>query len=58
MDAVRFEPRIRHWNPDKGSGLAVAGIPAVPHPAPIEPDGDGHSVLDRVWSYSDLEHRQ
>jgi len=31
MDPVRFETRIRHWNPEKGSGLAVADIPAEHH---------------------------
>ena len=28
MDAVRFTATIRHWNPEKGSGLAVADVPA------------------------------
>jgi hypothetical protein len=28
MDAQRFSGTIRHWNPDKGSGLAVVDIPA------------------------------
>ena len=27
-DPLRFSARIRHWNPDKGSGLAVADVPA------------------------------
>jgi uncharacterized protein DUF1905 len=28
MDPQRFSGRIRYWNPDKGSGLAVVDIPA------------------------------
>ena len=28
MDAIRFRGRIRHWNPEKDSGLAVVDIPA------------------------------
>lgn len=27
MDALRFSGRIRYWNPDKASGLAVVDIP-------------------------------
>ena len=27
METVRFIGQIRHWNPEKGSGLAVADIP-------------------------------
>jgi Domain of unknown function (DUF1905) len=27
MDPVRFRARIRHWNPEKASGLAVVDIP-------------------------------
>jgi hypothetical protein len=27
MDPIRFDARIRFWNPDKASGLAVADIP-------------------------------
>ena len=28
MEPVRFGAQIRYWNPDRGSGLAVADIPA------------------------------
>jgi len=28
MDPIRFRSRIRFWNPEKQSGLAVADIPA------------------------------
>ena len=28
MDPIRFTGTIRYWNPEKGSGLAVADIPA------------------------------
>jgi len=28
MDPVRFAGRIRYWNPERASGLAVADIPA------------------------------
>ena len=28
MDTLRFDGRIRYWNPDKPGGLAVADIPA------------------------------
>ncbi len=28
MDAIRFNATIRHWNPEKGRGLAVADVPA------------------------------
>jgi hypothetical protein len=34
MDPQRFSNRIRYWNPDKGSGLAVVDIPAE-HIEPI-----------------------
>jgi hypothetical protein len=27
MDPIRFRSRIRYWNPEKASGLAVADIP-------------------------------
>lgn len=27
MDPIRFAGRIRYWNPEKGSGLAVVDIP-------------------------------
>ena len=27
MEPIRFTSRIRYWNPDKASGLAVADIP-------------------------------
>jgi hypothetical protein len=33
MDPVRFTGRIRYWNPDKGSGLAVADVPPQHVPA-------------------------
>ena len=29
MAPIRFAGRIRHWNPERSSGLAVADIPAV-----------------------------
>ncbi len=28
MEPIRFAGRIRYWNPQKGSGLAVCDIPA------------------------------
>lgn len=28
MEPVRFTAEVRYWNPDRGSGLAVADIPA------------------------------
>lgn len=28
MEPVRFTAQVRYWNPDRGSGLAVADIPA------------------------------
>ncbi len=31
MELVRFRTRIRYWNPDKASGLAVADIPVEYH---------------------------
>ena len=34
MEAQRFTGRVRYWNPDKGSGLAVVDIPPE-HVAPI-----------------------
>ena len=33
MDPIRFTGTIRYWNPEKGSGLAVADIPAEHVPA-------------------------
>lgn len=27
MDPIRFSTTIRYWNPERGSGLAVADIP-------------------------------
>jgi uncharacterized protein DUF1905 len=27
MDPIRFRSRIRYWNPEKQSGLAVADVP-------------------------------
>ena len=33
MDPVRFTGRIRYWNPEKGSGLAVADVPPQHVPA-------------------------
>ena len=27
MDEIRFAGRIRHWNPEKASGLAVIDVP-------------------------------
>jgi hypothetical protein len=27
VEPIRFTARIRYWNPDKGSGLAVCDIP-------------------------------
>jgi hypothetical protein len=27
MSEIRFKSRVRHWNPDAASGLAVADIP-------------------------------
>ena len=27
MESIRFAARIRYWNPDKASGLAVCDIP-------------------------------
>lgn len=33
MKPVRFRAQIRYWNPEKGSGLAVADIPADHHAA-------------------------
>ena len=33
MDAVRFEGRIRFWNPERSSGLAVVDIPLADVPA-------------------------
>ena len=27
-DTIRFSARIRYWNPEKASGLAVADVPA------------------------------
>jgi hypothetical protein len=28
VDAIRFSGAIRHWNPEKASGLAVVDVPA------------------------------
>jgi hypothetical protein len=28
VDPIRFASKIRHWNPERASGLAVADIPA------------------------------
>lgn len=28
MQPIRFTAQIRYWNPEKGSGLAVADVPA------------------------------
>ena len=28
MDPVRFSGSIRYWNPERGSGLAVADVPS------------------------------
>jgi hypothetical protein len=28
VDTIRFHAPIRHWNPEKQSGLAVADVPA------------------------------
>jgi hypothetical protein len=33
MEPVRFHALIRYWNPEKGSGLAVADIPTEHHAA-------------------------
>ena len=33
MDAIRFSGRIRHWNPEKASGLAVVDVPGEHLPA-------------------------
>jgi hypothetical protein len=33
MDALRSWGRIRHWNPERGSGLAVVDVPAELIPA-------------------------
>lgn len=27
MDPVRFQSRVRYWNPEKASGLAVTDVP-------------------------------
>lgn len=29
MEPIRFSSRIRYWNPDTSSGLAVADLPAA-----------------------------
>ena len=31
MKPISFTSRIRHWNPEKASGLAVADIPEAHH---------------------------
>ena len=28
MDPIRFSATVRYWNPERGSGLAVADIPS------------------------------
>jgi hypothetical protein len=28
VDPIYFTARVRHWNPEKGSGLSVADVPA------------------------------
>ncbi len=28
MEPIRFTSHVRYWNPEKGSGLAVADVPA------------------------------
>jgi hypothetical protein len=33
MGPIRFAARVRYWNPEKGSGLAVLDIPAEHVPA-------------------------
>ena len=33
MGPIRFAARVRYWNPEKGSGLAVLDIPAENVPA-------------------------
>ena len=33
MDPIRFSGRIRHWNPEKASGLAVVDVPGEHLPA-------------------------
>lgn len=33
MDPIRFSGEIRHWNPDKASGLAVVDVPQEHVPA-------------------------
>lgn len=33
MDPIRFSARVRYWDPEKASGLAVADIPAEHHAA-------------------------
>jgi hypothetical protein len=33
MEPIRFTGRIRYWNPERSSGLAVADIPAPHVPA-------------------------
>lgn len=33
MEPIRFTGKIRYWNPEKASGLAVADIPAPHVPA-------------------------
>ena len=32
-EPIRFNSRIRYWNPEKASGLAVADIPEAHHAA-------------------------
>ena len=33
MEPISFSGRIRHWNPEKGSGLAVVDVPPEHVPA-------------------------
>jgi hypothetical protein len=33
MEPIRFTGRIRYWNPEKASGLAVVDVPAAHHEA-------------------------
>ena len=33
MEPIRFTGKIRYWNPEKASGLAVADVPAPHVPA-------------------------
>jgi hypothetical protein len=33
IEPVRFRARVRHWDPEKGAGLAVVDVPAEVVPA-------------------------